>query len=515
MPVLVGWDLIGIQEFVYSSNRLRDVVGASMLVGDACRMLDRGHRLSSTGGVAIHVYDSMLEAAAAIAKASRRLLTETPGLDVAVAALEFSPGDLAQTFNGLGQALEESKLSRRVSAPLGGLGVTVPCSATGRPATDTHADGSGKPGAVSASIAAARRRFYTAEHELEFLSGNRFVFPVELDDLGGTPGERSMLAIVHLDGDGIGAKIDAWRQHHADANSTDDEFAKDFIAWSEALDEAGRKTFQAVVGRVLERIGPDVAKVPKVGADDDPVAFELSVGERDDRKGRINLPLRLILLGGDDLTFVCDARIGLELARVACEAFEHNAAGHRLGALTASAGVALVPSHTPFVRAYDLAESLCRSAKTVREEANWGGGAVDWHLGAEVPGSMVREMRMRDLAVTPGTGRIVGTLRPYSTRMTDRKTTIGWLLDDLLGDGDTGLRGVYWSKARSKVRSLADSVLMGPDAIQPRLDAWRTVEPNLGFPSPLNDAGYWGNATPLIDAEELLDRSLSKLRDAP
>ena len=504
MPFLVGWDVVGIQDFVYGSNRLRDVVGASLLVDDACRLLRGGASLSATGGVSIRVYDAESEAREAIARASRHLLVDAPGLDVAVATLEFEPGSLARTFSGLGRALEVAKLSRRFSAPLGGLGVTVSCTATGRPATDVHADGSGSPTPVSASISRARERFYTKDSN-SFLDGcEGLVFPVELDDLGGTKGERSMLAIVHLDGDGIGIKIDEWRQQQAQAGTSDDDFIADIQGWSKDLESAGKATFRAVVRRVVRRLEGD-----RIGSVDDPVGFELGVDRSGGgTKGKLNLPLRLILLGGDDLTFVCDGRLGLELARVACEAFELHTSEHRLGPLTASAGVALVPSHTPFVRAYAIAEQMCRSAKRTRRELAWQHGAVDWHLGAELPQADIDKIRDNDLANQPGTPGTRLTLRPYPVNSVDRPTTLGWLLDDLLGMGDDGLRGGRWSRARSKVRSLADQVAFGADLLRPVLDAWRIVEPELGFPRPLNDVGFEGSATPLVDANELLDRTL-------
>src|SRR5690606_5681066 len=80
---------------------------------------------------------------------------------------------------------------------------------------------------------------------------------------------------------------------------------------------------------------------------------------------RVLLPLRPILLGGDDLTFLCDGRVALALTEAALKAFEAEVPS--LGRVTACAGVAIVPAHAPFAQAYALAEALCRHAKRRRQ----------------------------------------------------------------------------------------------------------------------------------------------------
>jgi hypothetical protein len=96
------------------------------------------------------------------------------------------------------------------------------------------------------------------------------------------------------------------------------------------------------------------------------------------------LPFRPLISGGDDVTFVCDGRIGLSLAVEFVRQFE------RATKLKACVGVAIVKAHYPFARAYDLAEALCQSAKKlvrVQQQADREAGhpetgysALDWHF---------------------------------------------------------------------------------------------------------------------------------------
>jgi hypothetical protein len=87
------------------------------------------------------------------------------------------------------------------------------------------------------------------------------------------------------------------------------------------------------------------------------------------------IPMRSIILGGDDITFVSDGRLGLHLAeRFITLWTEKTKELH----LTACGGVAIVRSKFPFFRAYTLAEELCSKAKEMaraREGTSW----IDFH----------------------------------------------------------------------------------------------------------------------------------------
>lgn len=94
------------------------------------------------------------------------------------------------------------------------------------------------------------------------------------------------------------------------------------------------------------------------------------------------IPIIPLVLGGDDLTVVCDGRYALNFTYEFLRAFEKetvktehyggiiaDVAKEALNAdrLSACAGVAIVKLHFPFSVAYELAESLMKSAKTVKK----------------------------------------------------------------------------------------------------------------------------------------------------
>ena len=109
----------------------------------------------------------------------------------------------------------------------------------------------------------------------------------------------------------------------------------------------------------------------------------------------MHLPIRPLILGGDDLTFVCDGRIALDLASVALRTYQH-ASLPPLGPVRACAGIALARTHAPILRVYALAEDLCSTAKRfLREEKQSEACALDWHVGFTSPTESLDELRER------------------------------------------------------------------------------------------------------------------------
>jgi len=88
------------------------------------------------------------------------------------------------------------------------------------------------------------------------------------------------------------------------------------------------------------------------------------------------IPIRPVVLGGDDLTLLLPARFGFEFTRFFLSAFEEetrtlldalpDTARQALGAetLRAGAGISYVQAHFPLADAIELAEDLCSWAKT-------------------------------------------------------------------------------------------------------------------------------------------------------
>jgi hypothetical protein len=251
MPVLTGVDLLGIQGYVFGSNRLRDAIGASPLVhwatspDGALAGLTMAHPLLAAGGNALLEFPDLTAARRFATQYSRRLYDRAPGLDAAVAHRTFEQGDLAAAVNALQVDLARAKTERQPSTPQLGLGITAACRETGLAAHGFDAKDPSDPHAPLSRSILAKRDSFREEREsghwqrllalAPSFAGKAPRFPDDLDHLGRTAGELSMVGVVHIDGNGVGSKIKDWLHDCAD----DDAVRAGYQQWSPALNQLG------------------------------------------------------------------------------------------------------------------------------------------------------------------------------------------------------------------------------------------------------------------------------------
>ena len=462
---------------------------------------------------------------------SRWLHEMAPGLDVVVVHRRYQARPLAWALRVLQVDVARAKQERVPSVAQLGLSVTASCSVTGLPATTVDQGSLVSPGVqqLRAHVDDARARWADLAPSLEHLPAWRSDFPDEIDHMGRTHGQSSLVGVVHVDGNGVGSLIKGWLDRCIEQDAGDETVRAHYRDWSRAIDAAGRAALQAAVQRVAGCIEVEDDHCVLCGT-----PFDHRYRLHDWRNDRIHhrrtrtvlLPLRPVLLGGDDLTFLCDGRIALDLAVAVLREFERHEIPH-LGpdgspaTLTACAGVALVKAHAPFHRSYELAEDLCRCAKGARVESNEAavaetGSWLDWHVGTTRPGETVQEIRERVYA----RGSNVLTMRPYPLVGTaHRSQSWDWLDDEVLGPGRGGaahgFRGAErWAESRSRVKSLRSIVLGGSSEVQRQIEAWKGTDPTIGLPGGLGTSGYVGPRTPLLDATELLDLHIRLESDA-
>lgn len=534
---LTAIDLVGIQRFIFSSNRLKDVTGASHLVNlAASRDVDRpgggsrkvgeavqrtgagalrdcdaaGAAIVGGGGNAILEFEDGERARELSARYSRWLIENAPGLEAVIAHEEYDTG-FAGALDRLLKKTAKAKFTRAPSVPLLGLGVTAACRETGLPADAMLSER--EPTARSiALIRAAEEEARTYWRQL-LLSDRTLdgagpaAFPRELDDLGRSEGDTSLIAVVHIDGNGVGRKIMAWLEGATEKNDAD--VRTEYVQWSGDIDALGRRVMKAVVDRVAGAVTSTPAlnrPTWTLNGRPDELSFELAVS----KQGEVYLPLRPVILGGDDITFICDGRVALDLATTALEELERGKHIRHLGEIGACAGVAIVHSHAPILRAWNLAEQLCRSAKRRVKETGRAGFALDWHIGLPRPGQTLADVREEQYR-TPE-NRL--TCRPYIVGDVASTDTWKWLESSLLDvKAASSLRGPVWSERRNKVKQLAPLSRAGCAEVENTLSAWRVVDDQLALPGGMSE-GFIGNKTPLLDASELLDVHLSLRKEA-
>lgn len=530
MPTLTFIDAARIQDFVFGSGRLRDAVGASQLVDEALGELlweagwEAGSdRLQAAGGAGCLRSDNHAAAVERTATLTRRLLDAAPGLNVVVEHEDYAAdSEAAAAFGRLLSRLAWRKLEPAAGAALDRIAVTAGCARTAEPAGERVPVGTGDDELLSARVGTARRRTiggFTAPWLPELRAPRApsisLDLPLDLDRLGRTEGRRSVIGVVHVDGNRVGERIRRWLQDNPE------RFLEDMPTWSEKVAGAGQSAATAVLDAVLAAVVAGQDGIPRVDPKAPAVVAEATASLRFELKrsegapGAFALPVRPVLVGGDDVTFVCDGRIALSLARIALESFARTSVEPLPGdRLTACAGVAIVPVHAPFSAAYELSEQLCLNAKRL-SRAHGGCAAIDWHSGNARPGIALADLRRREYAggadgPPNDPRRWTASRRPYPL---EGELSFSWLVDDLL-DGPRGLR-TAWRGRRGKVKELRVHVRDGEPAMRRALDAWRREArrrqsaDEAWFPDPIEaGAGFVAGRTPLLDALELLDMHL-------
>lgn len=454
MPVLTGIDLVGIQAFIFQTNRLRDIVNRSYAVEMATRKLvheaaaeNEGEILLSSGGNALLSFKAREQAVSFSARYSRALLEITPDLKYVIAHTEY-PGSetpvLSDEIRRNRSELERKKGSMAPSVPFLGLSVNAKCQETGKPASWAAEDFG-----VNRMLSKATQSIRDLEHKSEErwnrllpdqTCGWPVAFPREIDRLGRTHGNKSKIALVHVDGNGVGAKILNWLNDCAENGTPNIDVAKMIAEWSAEIDKLMTSVLENMIETVCRSIRPGENGEPVLGAPNAPCSFVL---HQDPDTKRVFLPIRPIILGGDDLTFVCDGRIGVSLARVALERFEKASIPHLENQWTASAGIAVSGSHSPFHRLYKRAASLCSAAKEKARDLRDPQSCLTWEI-SEMPGIGLSHAGKREK-----------TGRPYPLRSEGSRIGLDSFLEEGL-DGEQSLRQGSWAQSRNKAKSLRE-----------------------------------------------------------
>lgn len=495
--ILLAVETSSIQDYIFGSNRLKENIGASYLVKQATEdwafeairstttksnvkevrvreyEIDPDRQITEAdvyveviyagGGNFIAIFKDKTDADKFTTILSTKVLKKAPGLTLNVHQEGFKwnkeETGLGAKVSELLKNMKSARGTKKVSAPVLGLGVTVMCQSTAMPAVELDPDDSTRyvSAEVYAKVDAANKE---ANNWLDgkLTPGDGYIYPRDFDDMGRSRSDTSYLAIVHADGNGMGAIIS-----DLGSETNNRQYITNMRKFSEQIKEISTKAMTVVLDQLRSCIVPDEKnpKIKIIKSSAKSVEDIVLVGN--------NLPIRPIVFGGDDTTFVCDGRLGLELATIYLQAFQDAAKAEGL-TLSACAGISMVKTHYPFARAYKLAEKLCESAKTFRKDYKFEGGALDWYFTAGGLYSDLENMRQREYFVK-GVGEL--TLRPVS--LDEKKDgVICW--DDIkrvtrvfqgnkneekvTQDSDTG-----WGDKRNKVKALRDALRNGPDEV--------------------------------------------------
>ena len=409
-PVLFGLDAHGIQKYLFATSKLREIVGASRLVAsltdawveealEALRIRSRGHGDGGAdwfvpvrlGGGSVRLVLARAELAKVLAGTlRRRAIAEAPGLafDMAMTPFDTSTGDLAEANGRVIERINASRNRVRGGGQFAGFPFGAPCRLTFQPAGGYGEDVNERLCEASLAKRAAQRlgRGEWAElvRDHQLISGRATgddPFESELSRMvdGGTDGGH--VAVVCLDLNDLGEQGRVVTERCRGFQAADA-----FHRFTERVKHATTKAFRAGLDAVAKH--PAAATV--LPSPDDAGRSEIPP-----------LPLRPLVMGGDDLTFVMHGRLAVPFLAGMLRSFETDG-------FNGGGGIAFVKAKSPFGRAVDVAEQLVASAKRKGRDRSH----VDFLLCTDEIPSDVQTMRThgagRGLRLTAGPWTLAG-----------------------------------------------------------------------------------------------------------
>lgn len=406
------------QAYIFASKKLREnadrsgdisyVTSGAFFARTAGELYREEENLVySGGGHTVLQFEDGERAVAFARRVTEAVLRQYPGLELFVKTIPYdptlTPGD---NLKELSKALERKKARRAASFRVLDFGV----------------EGPGGEAAPDRSQQPAQEGRLSEEYR----------FPGQFEELAkALPSEKpdNFIAVVHIDGNAMGKRVDGvygrnggdWEQCRAGLQRFSQGIQADF-------EGAFRETVEEVI-RVLAPEG--------------------------------DLPIRPVILAGDDVCFVTAGSIGLECARVFLEKLSARRNQEDGQPYAACAGVAMVHVKYPFHRAYELSEELCSSAKRFGAGLDQEGrvSAMDWHIEFGQLKDNLSELR-EDYETEDGC-RL--ELRPMAV-----------ILPESVGDGCApqrrypyfcklcaAMRGEYGRIARSKIKELRTALKQG------------------------------------------------------
>jgi len=310
------------------------------------------------------------------------------------------------------------------------------------------------------------------------LQGSGLALPANIDQLEKEYSDLDWLAVVHADGNGLGQiflNFDGYVTQDGDRAARNAAYISEQREFSAAIETATEAAFLTALKELPSR--------PPTG-----------------RKRRTVLPIVPLVLGGDDLTVVCDGSAALLFTRRYLMAFEEETAKSPIikriataalgcGRLSACAGVAITKPHFPFYSAYALAEELLRSAKAVKKNVvhqtsehkgkSYPCSAMDFHVLYDSTFSALKSIRDRLVLREEKTSL---TAKPYvvTPRAMLNGAALGWaerhdaeLLDRLIAKmrapGNDGRRKF----PSSQLHDLREALFLGHTVANARLQLIR------------------------------------------
>ena len=357
--VLAMYDIRGKQEFIFRTNRLKEIVGGSAIIRDCFRdylypqaeeygkkhgnkgifhdndtKFERGNfkKHLEDGYIGEVVYEgggnfyllfkdveTFREVTFLFTSAVMKAVGTLKILGSYMEGVNFDDykGDAAKLRN----VHQRNEHMESVISPWGTLPIVQVDRRTSMPLTGKYKTAKGKMEKLSKESLAKYKKY---DEELAKNAGE--IGQTVLDNIVTRKGEDSLLAVVYIDGNNMGAKVQQCCR--------------------------GKQSYEDCV----EGLRDFSAEIQKNYIDDRKKDIDIYLDEKYPEGGK----RRLVLGAGDEVNFIFNAHDAFACARVYLETLPQGC--------SSCAGIAIFHSHAPYSEIYKIAEECCETGKTKMKE---------------------------------------------------------------------------------------------------------------------------------------------------
>jgi len=368
---LYGASVQGIQSFIFETNKLKEIVGASELVEQICTnwfaeaigkkaddlKTDKNVIMTAAGNIK-YVFDEKEKEKLEflVCNFPKHISNFAPGITIsqAVQVIEESKG-IQFAIDEVEKKLKIQRNKAEMPIEIGFMGLER-ARKTGKVAFLKDKDKNGKEEIIDKGTKAKReetqksKRLFAnftgkKEHEIKIQN-----IPLDIEKITGKS-ENSWLAIIHADGNGLGSII----QNLSNEIKDGEKAQKAFKIFSQKLEDSTNEAAQLAFNTVVDK------------------KWQLEI-EKSDKE---TYPIRPVVLGGDDLTLIIRANLAYEFTKTFLKEFETRTKenfkalepfGIKDKYLTACAGIAYIKDNYPFHYGVHLAENLVKEAKKMSKD---------------------------------------------------------------------------------------------------------------------------------------------------
>ena len=294
---LYGASVQGIQEFIFKTNKLQEIVGASEIIKNITEEFktkyeNKAKILLCAAGNIKAIFDDKEILEDLVLNFSKMIQQKAYGITISQAVVKIKDNYTQEDIDELERRLKIQRNKPTIALD-SSISIMKPNPTTSRPSIKKDVDM-----ATFQKLEAYKNIENKANTDLHKLSN-----------------QKNKIAVIHIDGNGLGQIVP--------------KLGEKLSSFSIALNNATQKAF-------------DIAKQ--------------------------NKKVREIILGGDDVTVICDANDALSFTNEFLENFENQTSNIKeldgiKDKLTACAGIAYCNEKYPFHYAVNLAEILCGIAK--------------------------------------------------------------------------------------------------------------------------------------------------------